>query len=141
MNYLITGGAGFIGSNLCKKIMKEEPNVNIICLDNLCSGSLDNLKDISNDSRFRFINMDVCDLTENYDFGVSIDKIYHLACMASPKYYQDDPVHTLNTCFNGTQNVLKIAQKYNARMLFSSTSEVYGDPLVQIQSENYWGCN
>ncbi len=131
---LITGGAGFIGSNLCKKLLNE--NNYIICLDNLFSGNIQNIEDLQNNPNFTFINHDIIN---TITINQNIDEIYHLACPASPKSYQSDPLFTLQTCFTGTYNVCKLASEKNAKVLFSSTSEIYGDPLINPQHENYWG--
>ena len=131
---LITGGAGFIGSNLCKKLLNEDNH--IICLDNLFSGNIQNIADLQNNSNFTFINHDIIN---TITIKQNIDEIYHLACPASPKAYQSDPLFTLQTCFTGTYNVCKLASEKNAKILFSSTSEIYGDPLINPQHEKYWG--
>lgn len=131
---LITGGAGFIGSHLCKRLLNE--NNNIICIDNLFSGYMENIQDLLNNKNFKFIQHDIINKIE-IDEG--IDEIYHLACPASPKYYQKDPLFTLKTCFEGTYNICELAILKNAKILFTSTSEIYGDPLIHPQKENYWG--
>jgi len=136
-NYIITGGAGFIGSNLCRKILLEEEDVRIICIDDFCSSNKKNIEDLLINDRF---TLSIQDISKDIFLTVdSVDKIYHLACMASPKYYQNKPIKTLDTCYIGTKNVLDLAKKYNARILFTSTSEVYGDPLIKIQKEDYYG--
>lgn len=131
---LITGGAGFIGSHLCKRLLNE--NNNIICIDNLFSGYMENIQDLINNKNFKFIQHDIINKIE---IDESIDEIYHLACPASPKFYQKDPLFTLKTCFEGTYNICELAILKNARILFTSTSEIYGDPLIHPQKENYWG--
>lgn len=131
MKILITGGAGFIGSNLCHELIKEHE---IICVDNLYSGLLENIQDLLDNPKFTFINLDIRE-----PFDIECDQIYHLACPASPKFYQKDPEFTLDTCYIGTKNVLNNAQKYNATMLFTSTSEVYGDTLLPELKEDFYG--
>jgi len=143
---LVTGGAGFIGSNLCIHLLSQSPNNHVICVDNLITGHLDNLGEIYSleggavSSRFRFIE---CDITKPIDptlFGEErIDEIYHLASIASPEKYKKYPMETLLTSINGTQRVLDYCVLYNCKMLFTSTSEVYGDPLVHPQPETYYG--
>lgn len=129
---IVTGGAGFIGSTLVKKLLEQGMQVTV--LDNLYSGSLENLKDFEKNPNFKFIKHDICD-----PIDIPCDKIYHLACPASPPAYQGQPIETLMTCVNGTHNMLKLAEKYKARMLFTSTSEVYGDPQTHPQVEEYRG--
>lgn len=131
MKILITGGAGFIGSNLCHELIKEHE---IICVDNLYSGLLENIQDLLDNPKFTFINLDIRE-----PFDIECDQIYHLACPASPRFYQKDPEFTLDTCYIGTKNVLNNAQKYNATMLFTSTSEVYGDTLLPELKEDFYG--
>ena len=132
MRILVTGGAGFIGSHLCRRLVKEGNEV--ICLDNLFTGSESNIEDLKAYPNFRFINRDV---TVPFDYDV--DQIYNLACPASPVHYQEDEIKTLQTSFLGTYNCLENAVRHNARLLHTSTSEVYGDPMVHPQKEGYWG--
>ena len=129
---LVTGGAGFIGSNLCKKLLDDGREV--ICLDNLFSGSLKNIESLLASPGFTFIEADV---TSPLDFAVG--EIYNLACPASPIHYQYDPVKTVQTNVIGMINVLELARQSGARVLQASTSEIYGDPEVHPQPENYWG--
>ena len=129
---LITGGAGFVGSHLCKRLVKEGNHV--VCLDNLYTGRIENIEEIIDSRNFEFINHDIC-----HSFSCKVDEIYHLACPASPPHYQSDPIKTLKTSFIGSLNMLNIAKKLNAKILLASTSEIYGDPEVHPQSENYWG--
>lgn len=131
-NILVTGGAGFIGSHLCKKLL-DEGNF-VICVDNLFTGSMDNVKGLQCDN-FQFINADI---VNKFEID-KIDQIYNLACPASPPHYQFDPVKTIKTSVIGILNLLELAKKNNARILQASTSEVYGDPLEHPQKENYWG--
>ena len=130
---LITGGAGFIGSNLCRKLVKE--GASIICYDNLLSGNMENIRDLLSEPNFQLIVDDVINLT---DIGY-VDEIYNLACPASPMVYQKDPIHTSKTCVLGILNVLEIARKYNSKVMHFSTSEVYGSPTEHPQNEKYWG--
>ena len=129
---IVTGGAGFIGSNLCRRL-HDEGNY-VICIDNLCSGSTDNISDLQDSSRFKLI---IHDVTE--PINMPADRIYHLACPASPPYYQKDPIATSKTLFMGTLNMLEMARSNDARILLTSTSEVYGEPLVHPQTEEYRG--
>lgn len=132
---LVTGGAGFIGSHLCKYLL--ENNNKVICIDSLISGSIDNIQPFMSNKNFTFIKQDIIDtLFLNID---RIDQIYHLACQTSSKLYQKDPIHTTKTCFIGTLNMLEIAKKYNARLLLTSTSEIYGEPQEHPQTESYRG--
>ena len=131
---LVTGGAGFLGRNLCKKLLNDPLN-KVICLDNLVTGSYSNIEEFINNNNFNFINYDV----QNELIFSHIDEIYHLACIASPDKYKKYSIETLSTCFIGTKNVLELAKKHNAKILFTSTSEVYGDPLVHPQVEEYFG--
>ena len=132
MRILVTGGAGFIGSHLVKRLVADGHEV--FCLDNLLTGNLDNIKQLRGNDRFHFIEHDVI-----YPFDFEVDQIYNLACPASPIQYQLDGVRTLHTSYMGAFNALNLARKYNARILHTSTSEVYGDPLVHPQTEDYWG--
>ena len=133
MIILVTGGSGFIGSNLCNELVKNKSN-HIICLDNNFTGSLDNIKQLRNLDNFEFIRHDVCK-----EILLEVDQIYHLACPASPKDYQINGIKTIKTNILGTMNMLGLAKRTNARILLSSTSEVYGDPKVSPQKEDYWG--
>ena len=129
---LITGGAGFIGSNLCKRLL--DAGNKVLCLDNLYSGSKDNIENLEKDDNFSFYKFDVIDRL-NYD----VDEIYHLACPASLVAYQKDPIFTFKTNIIGSLNSLDLAVIKNSKILLSSTSEVYGDPIQQPQKESYWG--
>ncbi len=132
-NILVTGGAGFIGAHLCKTLLNLGHN--IICLDNLFTGSLSNIQDFENHPNFEFVKHDI---TEPY-FREGIDQIYNLACPASPVHYQKNPIKTIKTCTIGVINILGLAKKNNAKILQASTSEVYGDPNVHPQNEKYNG--
>jgi len=130
---LITGGAGFIGANLTRRLLQEGNAV--LVLDNLSSGNLNNLPQYT--KKFSFIHHDV---REKIDLkNIPVDQIYHLACPASPPFYQKDPLSTLETSILGTRNILQLAKNHGAKMLFSSTSETYGNPLEHPQKETYWG--
>jgi UDP-glucuronate decarboxylase len=131
---LVTGGAGFIGSNLCDRLVQKGHKV--ICVDNLYTGDFDNIQPLINHPRFQFIQHDV---REPLAIRGAIDRIYNLACPASPRHYQRDPVSTLRTCVLGAYNVLELARHKGARVLQASTSEVYGDPEVHPQPETYIG--
>jgi UDP-glucuronate decarboxylase len=131
---LITGGSGFLGSHLCKKLLNEGNNV--ICLDNLETGSLENIKSLDNNHNFSFINRDI---TTEIDLKQDIDEIYNLACPASPINYQKDPVKTNKTSVLGVLNLLDFALSKNAKIFHASTSEVYGNPWMHPQKESYWG--
>ena len=135
MNILITGGAGFIGSNLCHRLYEQGHT--IYCLDNLYTGRKKNVEDLIGKDRFIFIKQDICedDLFKDLHF----DRIYNLACPASPPAYQKEPVHTTMTCTVGMYNMLIVAQEHKARILQASTSEIYGDPEVSPQREDYRG--
>ena len=132
-NILVTGGAGFIGSHLCKVLINMGHK--IICLDNLFTGSLVNISEIRNNPNFEFINHDII---KPYPRD-NIDEIYNLACPASPIHYQHNPIKTIKTCTIGVINMLGLAKKNNAKILQASTSEVYGDPKVHPQPESYNG--
>lgn len=134
MNILITGGAGFVGSNLCNALISEENNIFI--LDNLHSGRRENLSHLEDFKNFNFIEHDIRSPIKIKD---QIDQIYHLACPASPKFYQSDPIYTTETCVLGSLNILNFALQKNSKVLFTSTSEVYGDPEVHPQPESYRG--
>jgi len=140
MNIVITGGAGFIGSNLCERLLNEGHNV--ICLDNLYSGRLENIKELLGNKNFKFIKFDICndvlDILLRKKVN-DVDQIYNLACPASPPFYQKDPLKTLDTNYLGMKNMLNVANFFGAKILQASTSEVYGDPKVHPQPETYWG--
>jgi UDP-glucuronate decarboxylase len=130
---LVTGGAGFIGSHLCKRLLNEDHKV--ICLDNLFTGSLNNIDSFKDNNNFEFVNHDI---TKPY-YRDNIDEIYNLACPASPIHYQSNPIKTVKTCTIGVINMLGLAKKNNAKILQASTSEVYGDPEIHPQKEDYNG--
>lgn len=134
---LVTGGAGFIGSHLCDALLAE--GAHVICVDNLMSGRRTNLGHLEREPRFTFIEADVIEPLPDAALPQRIDQIYNLACPASPVAYQTDPEHTMLTCVLGARNMLRLAEKHRARFLLSSTSEVYGDPEVHPQHEDYRG--
>ena len=129
---LVTGGAGFIGSHLCKKLLDEGNDV--LCLDNYFTGTKENISNLFKSPYFEVIRHDVC-----FPLYVEVDEIYNLACPASPIHYQHDPVQTTKTSVHGAINMLGLAKRINARILQASTSEIYGDPETHPQEENYWG--
>ena len=134
MSILITGGAGFIGYHLCEKKLKEGKTV--ICVDNLHSGQSNNINLLRKYDNFLFYNINII---IPFNIQEDIAEIYHLACPASPKYYQKDDLYTLDTCYKGTENVLNLALKKKSKVLFTSTSEIYGEPLEHPQNEEYRG--
>ena len=129
---LVTGGAGFLGSHLCDYLIKR--NHRVICVDNFYTGSQANIAHLLSNNDFEFIKHDMMK-----PLKVQVDEIYSLACPASPVHYQSNPIKTIKTNFLGTLNALKLAKKKNAKILLASTSEVYGDPNVHPQKEDYWG--
>ena len=130
---LVTGGAGFIGSHLCRRLLSE--NHKVICLDNLFTGTLKNIEEFENNNNFEFVNHDI---TKPY-YRNNVDEIYNLACPASPIHYQSNPIKTVKTCTIGVINMLGLAKNNNAKILQASTSEVYGDPEIHPQKEDYNG--
>jgi len=129
---LVTGGAGFLGSHLCEKLLSEGHD--IICLDNFFTGSKDNVAHLMDHKHFELMRHDV-----TFPLYVEVDEIYNLACPASPIHYQHDPVQTTKTSVHGAINMLGLAKRTNAKIFQASTSEVYGDPHVHPQTEDYWG--
>ena len=129
---LVTGGAGFIGSHLCERLLAEGHDV--ICVDNFFTGRKANVAHLMDDPFFEVIRHDVC-----FPLYVEVDEIYNLACPASPVHYQHDPVQTTKTSVHGAINMLGLAKRTGAKILQASTSEVYGDPTVHPQPESYWG--
>lgn len=136
MRILVTGGAGFIGANLIRKLLDQGND--IVCIDNLMSGKMENIHELCGLQTFKLIKGDIVDEYVFHEIE-GIDQVYNLACPASPKYYQTQPIQTLKACFQGMMNVLEFAKKSNATVLQTSTSEVYGDPMVPEQSETYYG--
>jgi UDP-glucuronate decarboxylase len=129
---LVTGGAGFIGSHLCERLVKQEHHV--LCVDNYFTGSKKNIQYLLNYKNFEVIRQDVC-----FPLYVEVDEIYNLACPASPVHYQHDPIQTMKTSVLGAHNMLGLAKRTGAKILQASTSEVYGDPQIHPQIESYWG--
>lgn len=129
---LVTGGAGFIGSHLCERLLNDGNDV--ICLDNFFTGSKDNIRHLIGNDHFELIRHDV-----TQEYSAEVDQIYNLACPASPPHYQYNPVKTIKTSVLGAINLLDLAKHCNATILQASTSEVYGDPKVHPQIESYWG--
>ena len=129
---LVTGGAGFIGSHLCKRLVENGDDV--VCLDNLFTGSKKNIEELMDCHNFEFVRHDVVE-----PYMVEVDQIYNLACPASPVHYQYNPIKTAKTAVLGAMNMLGLAKRVNARILQASTSEVYGDPQVHPQTEDYRG--
>ena len=129
---LITGGAGFIGSHLCKKLLEQGND--ILCLDNYFTGSKDNIKDLMGNPHFECVRHDIIN-----PYLAEVDEIYNLACPASPIHYQYNPIKTLQTSVIGVSNMLNLAKYRNCKILHASTSEVYGDPVTHPQNESYWG--
>jgi UDP-glucuronate decarboxylase len=138
MNYslrkriLVTGGAGFIGSHLCERLLSDGNDV--LCVDNFFTGTKDNIKHLFDNPHFELLRHDV-----TFPLYVEVDEIYNLACPASPVHYQFDPVQTTKTSVHGAINMLGLAKRVKAKILQASTSEVYGDPAVHPQPESYWG--
>lgn len=129
---LVTGGAGFLGSHLCERLLKEGNEV--LCVDNLFTGSKNNIRHLLDNPNFEFLRHDVIN-----PLHVEVDQIYNLACPASPPHYQYDPIKTAKTCVFGAMHMLGLAKRVHARILQASTSEVYGDPQVHPQPESYRG--
>jgi UDP-glucuronate decarboxylase len=129
---LVTGGAGFLGSHLCDRLL--DAGHEVLCLDNMYTGTKRNIDHLHANPRFEFMRHDVC-----FPVYVEVDEIYNLACPASPVHYQHDPVQTTKTCVHGAINMLGLAKRLRCRILQASTSEVYGDPSVHPQTEDYWG--
>ncbi|HVU92748.1 MAG TPA: UDP-glucuronic acid decarboxylase family protein [Jatrophihabitans sp.] len=129
---MVTGGAGFIGSHLVRRLL--DAGHEVLVVDNFYSGTRSNIEDLQGHPRFELLRHDV-----TFPLYVEVDEIYHLACPASPIFYQRDPVQTTKTCVHGSINMLGLAKRTGARILLASTSEVYGDPAVHPQEESYWG--
>ena len=130
--FLITGGAGFLGSHICEKLLNE--NYFIYCLDNLSTGNINNIDHLIQNPNFEFIEQNI-----NKKIDIKVDNILNFACPASPQHYQNDPVETVKTNVQGVLNLLELSKKNNSKILQASTSEVYGDPIQHPQKESYWG--
>jgi UDP-glucuronate decarboxylase len=129
---LVTGGAGFLGSHLCERLLGG--GADVICLDNFFTGTRDNVSHLLSNPHFELVRHDV-----EQPLTMEVDEIYHLACPASPIHYQRNPVRTIRTAVQGTLNLLDVARESNARIMIASTSEIYGDPSQHPQTEGYWG--
>jgi UDP-glucuronate decarboxylase len=129
---LVTGGSGFLGSHLCERLLAQ--GANVLCVDNFFTGTRQNIEHLLDDKHFELVRHDV-----TFPFYVEVDEIYNLACPASPIHYQHDPVQTTKTSVHGAINMLGLAKRVKAKILQASTSEVYGDPNVHPQTEDYWG--
>ncbi|MCR5813405.1 MAG: SDR family oxidoreductase [Desulfovibrio sp.] len=129
---LVTGGSGFLGSHLCRRLLKE--NNDVLCVDNFFSSARDNVLDLTSHPHFELIRHDI-----TQPLQVEVDEIYNLACPASPIHYQYDPVQTIKTCVLGSANMLDLARRLKCKIFQASTSEVYGDPEENPQNERYWG--
>lgn len=129
---LVTGGAGFLGSHLCERLLGD--GYEVLCVDNFFTGIRDNVAHLTGNPYFEIIRHDICD-----PLRVEVDEIYNLACPASPPHYQHNPIYTTKTCVVGTLNMLGLTKRLGAKMFQASTSEVYGDPEVHPQPESYWG--
>ena len=129
---MVTGGAGFLGSHLCERLLDD--GCDVLCVDNFYSGTRDNIAHLYDNHRFEFMRHDI-----TFPLYVEIDEIYNLACPASPIHYQRDPVQTIKTSVHGAINILGLAKRVNAKVFQASTSEIYGDPEIHPQTENYVG--
>jgi UDP-glucuronate decarboxylase len=129
---LVAGGSGFLGSHLCERLLNL--NYKIVCLDNCYTGFYENIAHLENNEDFEFVDHDIC-----LPYNIEVDEIFNLACPASPKHYQKDPIYTMKISVVGTLNMLNLAVNQNAKFFHSSTSEVYGDPIIHPQKESYWG--
>lgn len=129
---LVTGGAGFLGSHLCEKLLSQGHD--LLCVDNFFTGSKENISHFLDFSRFECIRHDIC-----FPLHVEVDEIYNFACPASPPHYQADPIQTMKTSFLGAMNLLGLAKRLKCKIFQASTSEIYGDPHQHPQKEEYWG--
>lgn len=135
---LVTGGAGFLGSHLCERLVDD--GYRVICVDNLYTGTEKNIRHLYRHQNFCFYELDITsDKFISKFWESNLDLIYNLACPASPVHYQKDPLYTIETCYTGAKNVLELAVVNNARVVQASTSEIYGDPEIHPQPESYWG--
>ena len=129
---LVTGGAGFLGSHLSERLLQEGHDV--LCVDNFFTGSRENIIHLLDSNRFEFMRHDIC-----FPLYIEVDEIYNFACPASPLHYQSDPIQTIKTSVFGATNLLGLAKRLNCKIFQASTSEVYGDPRIHPQKEEYWG--
>ncbi len=129
---LVTGGAGFVGSHLCERLLNDGHEV--VCVDNFFTSAKQNIEHLQNNKNFELMRHDI-----TFPLYVEVDEIYNLACPASPIHYQHDSIQTIKTCIHGATNTLGLAKRLGARIFHASTSEVYGDPTVHPQTEDYWG--
>ena len=138
--YVVTGGAGFIGSHLCDRLLADSRTETVVCVDNLQTGTMDNIAEALRDPRFHFVGADVRQpIALDAELTVGVDAVFHLASPASPPAYMEDPVGTMLTGAVGTLHAAQFALEHGARIVYSSTSEVYGDPMQHPQAESYWG--
>ncbi|CAN7616204.1 SDR family oxidoreductase [Phenylobacterium sp. LjRoot219] len=135
--FLVAGGAGFLGSHLCERLI--ETGARVVCLDNFLTGDPANLRNVQGEKAFELVEADIVNPLPASIARARLDGVFNLACAASPLAYQADPEHTLMTSVVGTQRLLRLAEDSGARLLLSSTSEVYGDPDAHPQTETYWG--
>ena len=135
--FLVSGGAGFLGSHLCERLIEQ--GAQVVCLDNFLTGDRANLNNLKSAKNFELIEADIVNPLPASLARRRLDGVFNLACAASPPAYQADPEHTLMTSVVGTQRLLRLAEETGARLLLSSTSEVYGDPDAHPQAESYWG--
>lgn len=138
--YVVTGGAGFIGSHLCDRLLADSRTETVVCVENLQTGTMDNIAEALRDPRFHFVEADVRQpIALDAELTVGVDAVFHLASPASPPAYMEDPVGTMLTGAVGTLHAAQFALEHGARIVYSSTSEVYGDPMQHPQAESYWG--
>ncbi|MEJ1095685.1 MULTISPECIES: UDP-glucuronic acid decarboxylase family protein [unclassified Pseudoxanthomonas] len=134
---LVTGGAGFLGAHLCTRLIED--GYEVVALDNLITGNMKNIASLLGNKAFKFVRHDVTEIIDEAAVDIRVDRIFNLACCASPVHYQADPVKTLQTCLEGALNMLQVARRFNARIFQASTSEVYGEPEIHPQKEGYRG--
>ncbi len=135
----MTGGAGFLGSHMCDRMIESREYELILSVDNLLTGAKDNLNSALKYNSFKLITSDICQQIDPVAIDFTVDEIWNFACPASPPMYQKDPLHTFKTSVFGVFNLIELADKHGAKLFHTSTSEVYGDPLISPQKETYWG--